>query len=196
MRRRTRRDRSARTGRERGAVIVELAMVVPLLIVLALGIVDYGTLFTDKISLKGGVREAVWNGGRQIWGSALDCGLTGVTPTANPAGDANTERLMCMTKTRTELEAEQMRVMVKIVNIESPATPGVYAPGAGIMVCAMRQAHSVTGFYGFVLNGTVQKSRLVGLVQNATAPGITDLSETPFPGQSWAFCDPTQPATT
>ena len=127
---------------------------------------------------------------------ALDCGLTGVTPTANPDGDANSKRLMCMTKTRTELDPAEMRVMVKIVNIESPSTPGVYAPGAGIMVCAMRQAHSVTGFFAFVLDDTVQKSRLVGLVQNATAPGITELSETPFPGQTWAFCDPTAPATT
>lgn len=181
---------------ERGAVLVELALCAALLIVITLGIVDYGTLFTDKISLKGGAREAVWNGGRQIFGSAVDCGLTGVGSTPNPTGDLNTKRLMCMAKTRSDLPSSEMRVRVEFVNIESPATPGTYAPGSGLMVCIMRQAHSVSGLFSFTLDNTYQTAKLVGLIQNASAPGLTELAETPFAGQSWNFCDPTAAAST
>lgn len=188
--------RAERGSPERGAVVVELALCVPILIVIALGIVDYGTLFSEKISLKGGVREAVWNGGRQIFGSAVDCGLTGVGSTAVPQADANTKRLMCMAKSRADLPAEEMRVKVAVVNIESPSTTGTYAPGSGLMVCVMRKAHSVSGLFSFDLNNTYQKAKLVGLIQNASAPGISELAESPFPGQSWSFCNPTAPAST
>ena len=41
---------------ERGGVIVELAMVAPILIMLIMGIVDFTTLFNQKIGLRGGVQ--------------------------------------------------------------------------------------------------------------------------------------------
>ena len=191
----TRHARPRRRG-ERGAVIVELAMCVPLLIMLSLGIIDYGTMFTDKISLKGGVREAVWNGGRQIFGSAVDCGLTGVAGSGVPAADANTERIMCMAKTRTQLDPDGIRVKVIFFDIETPTAPATYIAGTGIMVCAMRQANSVTGFFSFALDNTIQTAKLGGLISNAAAPGLSELEETPFAGASWSFCDPNSAAST
>ena len=53
-------------------------MVVPILVLLVMGIVDYGVLFNQKIGLRGGVREAAWNGSRGLFGAPVDsgCNLT------------------------------------------------------------------------------------------------------------------------
>ncbi len=190
-----------RRRRERGAVIVEMALCVPVLIILVLGIIDYGTMFTDKISLKSGTREATWNSSRQIWGSAVPCGLVGVSASGNPSGDANTQKVMCMAKTRTQLNTSAIRTKVVFINIDTPTTPGTYAAGQGVMVCTMRQGYSVTGFFSFTLDNTVQKAKLAGVIVN-DAPNpdgsvaMTALQETPLAGQSWSFCDPnTTPST-
>jgi hypothetical protein len=181
---------------ERGAVLVELAMCVPLLIILSLGIIDYGHAFTDKITLKGGVREAVWNGSRQVWGSAVDCGLVGVTGSGDAAADANTKRIMCMAKTRTQLPASEIRSKVIFYDIGNPAASVPYGPGAGIMVCTMRMGRSVTGFFSFTIDNTVQRAKLGTVIIKADAPGMSALQESPLPGQSWSFCDASAAAST
>lgn len=182
--------------RDRGAVLVELALVTPVLLILVMGIIDYGVLFSDKIALRGGVREATWNGSRSIFGSAQPCPLTGVGATGNAAADANARRLMCMVKWRSDLPASEIRVKVSLVAVNPAASPpAAFRRGGALMVCAMRSARSTTGFYGFVLDGTVQRARLTSVVVNDAAPGgVSALEETPFAGQSWAFCDQTRPA--
>ena len=47
---------------ERGAAAVEFALVVPVLVALLLGILDYGMIFTDSVSVRNGVREAARKG--------------------------------------------------------------------------------------------------------------------------------------
>lgn len=54
---RTRRDSS-----DRGAAAVEFALVVPILLLLVFGIVDYGAVYADSISARNGVREAARQG--------------------------------------------------------------------------------------------------------------------------------------
>ena len=44
--------------RDQGAAAVEFALVVPILIVLLLGIVDYGLYFTNALAVRAGVSEA------------------------------------------------------------------------------------------------------------------------------------------
>jgi hypothetical protein len=46
-----------RASDDRGASAVEFALVVPVLIVLVLGIVDYGLFFSDRLAVKQGIRE-------------------------------------------------------------------------------------------------------------------------------------------
>ena len=45
-------------GRDHGAAAVEFALVVPILIFLLLGIVDYGLYFTNALAVRAGVSEA------------------------------------------------------------------------------------------------------------------------------------------
>lgn len=183
------------TRRDRGAVLVELAMVVPLLIVLIMGIVDYAVLFNQKIGLRGGVREAAWNGGRGIFGAAPDssCNLT----FSGAAPDANTQKLMCMVKRRSGLDPAEVRVMVRTVNLDTATASSSYQPGDGLMVCAMRKASSTTHFFTSVLSNSYQVSRLTTVILSID-PKVTTVGggqETPFAGRAggWGFCDPTKP---
>ncbi len=57
-----------RQGRDdRGAAAVEFALVVPVLILLLMGIIDYGLFFTDRLAVKQGIREGARDGGRRDW---------------------------------------------------------------------------------------------------------------------------------
>lgn len=188
--------RGPRACRERGGAVVEMAMVVPLLVVLVMGIVDYAVLFHQGVGLRGGVREAAWNGGRGILGApeTAACRLTfdDVVP------DDATRRLMCMAKHRSGLDPAEVRVMVRTVDLDDATGPGGYATGKGLMVCAMRAASSVTHFFSGVLDGGVQRSRLTSVIlgADASAPTVGGGHETPLPGadRGWSFCDPATPA--
>ena len=45
-------------GRDQGAAAVEFALVVPILIVLLFGIIDYGLYFANALAVRAGVSEA------------------------------------------------------------------------------------------------------------------------------------------
>lgn len=49
--------RWAMTGEDRGASAVEFALVVPILVVLVFGIINFGALFSQKLALNNAVRE-------------------------------------------------------------------------------------------------------------------------------------------
>lgn len=51
-----------RDDRQRGAAAVEFALIVPLLLSLVLGVIDYGMAFGQSINLQGAAREAVRQG--------------------------------------------------------------------------------------------------------------------------------------
>ena len=51
-------DPSRRCGADRGAAIVEMALVVPFLALLVAGIVEFGTLWRDDLTLSSGTRAA------------------------------------------------------------------------------------------------------------------------------------------
>lgn len=180
---------------ERGAVLVELAMVTPLLIMLIMGIVDYAVVFNDAIGLSGGVREATWDGGRGIFGAPVTpgCALT----FGAGAPDENTKRIMCTAKRRSGLPPSDVRVMVRMVDLDNHANPGSYDNGQALMVCAMRKASSTTGFFSSFFANSYQRSRLTSVIL-AIDPAVTSVTggaEDPLPGAAggWRFCDPDQP---
>ncbi|HNI35810.1 MAG TPA: pilus assembly protein [Microthrixaceae bacterium] len=182
-----------RRRNDRGAVLVELAMVVPILVLLVMGIVDYGVLFNQKIGLRGGVREAAWNGSRGLFGAPVDSGCN-LTFTGAPPDDP-TQRVMCMVKRRSGLAPSEVRVMVRFVDFNNSASAGTYATGRGLMVCAMRKANSTTHFFSSLFSTSYQVSRLSTVIVSIPPGGsMTGGQETPFAGRvgGWSFCDPAQ----
>jgi Flp pilus assembly protein TadG len=180
--------RPRRRHRERGAVLVELAMVIPLLFMIVMGIVDFGTLFSQKISLRGGVRESSWNAGRAIFGSNQSCTLyhAGLTPSNI------TERTMCMAKLRSELNEDDVRIKIVLQHLD-PANPPGYEVGNGLMVCAMSTATSTTRFFAAILDDEVLEARLTTvIIATDGSDTLESAEETPLPGGDWSFCDPNE----
>ncbi len=187
----TRNARIRRRRSDRGVAIVELSIMAMLLVTLVMGIIDFGTLFNQRIGLQNGAREAVWNGSRSIVGAPATCGLNLVAAPAAGSAEDNTARVMCMAKRRTPFPASETAVKVRIVDMANPTGPApAWGPGAGVMVCMMRQATSTTGFFDFIMSGRVHKVRLTNIVTDPSlVNGLTTLAESPLAGSTWNFCD-------
>lgn len=124
-------------SRERGAAAVEFAIVLPLLLLLVFGIIDFGRSFNDYISLRQGVRDAA----RQaVVGEFPGCG----------SGNAG---LICTAKQRIGLDPAKTTVSIGL--------PSGYAVGSPVVVCATYPLSSTTGLLGPLLNGKQLDAKVV-----------------------------------
>jgi Flp pilus assembly protein TadG len=174
--------------RERGLALVEFALVVPFLLILIVGIIDFGFLFNDVISVRQGARD----GGRQAsvgsFGSDSSCPLYGAS--ALPGAKA----LMCLTKDRDNVADEKTRVRI-IVGDGSSTT--AYKVGNPITICVQYQMRSLTGVLP-VLNGRVFTTRTVFRIETVSGlplvlesgSGIEVASEESLPARSWTCLPP------
>lgn len=153
---------------ERGAAIVEFALVVPIFLLLVMGTIDFGATFNDYNSVRQGVRE----GARQA--VVADWELDSCTGTSS-------EKIACITRSRIGLDEARTRVRVQL--------EGNYEPGEQLTVCAMYQAGSITGMFGALLDGRSLNSRITMRIESVDGDApLTDYSQTPLTGQDWSWC--------
>ncbi len=134
---------------ERGASLVEFALVLPVLLLLVFGIIDFGFAFNDYQSLRQGVRDGARQGVVTAFGSSMSCGLNGSAASATD----NTKKLICTTKNRTGL-GNGTRVALVVLHPTDDTAPATFAKGNRLLVCAQRPATSVSGFFSVILNGS------------------------------------------
>jgi hypothetical protein len=170
------RQASRRRGeqRERGAALLEFALILPLLAMLVFGIIEFGVIWSDQIGLRGGTRDA----GRaaavgNVASASTTCSLTGGGATAND----NTKRLICLTKDRTGLDVDDVRVKVIV---------GSYTVGSPIIVCAQQGIDPVTGIFPF-LEGRFMTSKVETRIEQATA-SFASAEELAPTGGNWTWC--------
>jgi Flp pilus assembly protein TadG len=139
---------------EEGAAAVEFAIIVPVLVLLLFGIIDFGFLFNDYISVRQGARE----------GARLAV-VDNQTPTANcPAGD-----LVCKTRERVgaPLYWDEIDVAIKF--------EGDRTPGTDVSVCVDYPMDSKTGLFSAVLDGTLSTKVTMRL---ETTPSYSEVNPT------------------
>ena len=156
-------------GPERGAGLVEIALVVPIFILLVMGIIDFGMAFNDYNSVRQGVRE----GARQI--VVADWATDGCTT------GTSSERAACVTRARIGLATADTKVKIVL--------PTAYQPGDQVKVCAMYPVRSLTGVFSPLLEGKAAKSKLSMRIEQIDGDHPLPAYQDTLPsGQSWSWC--------
>jgi hypothetical protein len=155
-------------ARERGAALVEAAIAIPVLILILFGIIDFGWVFNDYLSVRQGTRE----GARQAAVSTKPVPSSGTWASngcvtgINSATDPDGYDLVCFVKQRMGLNQTDTRVKVYFV-AQSGAKP--YAAGQGVTVCTQYPAKSLSGFMTPFLSGRILSSKVtIRIEQDST----------------------------
>lgn len=202
------RRRSRRRRRDRGAALVEFAMAFPILVLLMMGVIDFGVNYGNKVQSTHAAREGARAGSVGRVGTDADCDIYGTTVSIEVT------RLVCLTKARTHMDDRNVRVRIaymdgsgRYTNDFSDATR--LANKYSIMVCVASRAYSLSGMLTPIFDGKFHHARAV--IKTGTTPWATDVpgvgtvysyvpqfAETPMTGDSWSWCtsdDPTQDVT-
>jgi hypothetical protein len=162
-----------RRTRERGAAIVEFAIVFPLFFLLVSGIIDFGQAYSDLNSARQGVRE----GARQVvvanFGDDGGCAVVGAAP------NDPTHRAICLTKDRVGMSASETRVKI--------AFTGANQVGDSVVVCAQRPMRSITGVFSPVMSGRAITTKVQMRIEKVD-PEVQAVAETALPGTDWSWC--------
>jgi hypothetical protein len=118
---------------ETGASLVEFALVLPLLLMLLLGMIDFGVRLANVHSIEDGIRDAA----RQAAVGQLH-GDTGCVITGSPPPNTATRELICMAKSRIGLSESDVRIRISF-------GPGGAIEGEPVLLCAQFPADSVSG---------------------------------------------------
>ena len=120
----------ARTRSDEGASAVEFALVLPILLVLVFGVIDYGWWFGETLGLRSGVREAARLGA-----------VNEIAPGANSA-DA-VKAVMLERSPQLASDANALEVAVRLYG--PGATGEIPGTGSTLLVCARFPGESITG---------------------------------------------------
>jgi TadE-like protein len=154
-----------RRGRDQGAAAVEMALIMPILFVLLMGIVNYGLWFNDSLSLRQGVREsarqaAVWN-------------LPGCTGTTLAA-------VACVARAQIGATGRSY-VMV--------LAPYGWVKGQPVVVCGIVKSVNFTGFVPIPNGGLIESKTSMSIESVTPTPDVTPYADTPLPiGGDWSWC--------
>ena len=157
---------------DRGAAAVEFALVVPLLLLLVMGILDYGRFFFDSVSLRQGAREAA----RQAVVQPL------VYPGVDAGGACNTKatvgaKIACSAKAASDVTIGTPKVYI-------PAVTGGWAQGNQLLVC-MESKEAGTGFVPLPASGILRTKTYMSIEVGSPIVNPAYSGDTAPSGSAW-----------
>jgi Flp pilus assembly protein TadG len=196
--------------REEGASLVEFALIAPILFLILFGLIDFGFIYNDFLSVRQGVRDGARQAAVANFGPQDASGNWTQTNCSNSAytgslTSTEAKALLCSVRNRIGLDPTKMRVAICLAQLAnstlcsaSPATD--YKDGNTIVVCAMYPATSRSGFLNpFLGNGVVTTRVAIRIEQTGLEQGrvaaddlasTTPSFETPLANKNWNFCVP------
>lgn len=165
-----RRDPARRVRRgsgDDGAVLVEAALVLPMLLLLVFGMIDFGVNLSDQIAVREGVREGVRQG------------------VVDAPGAESVAEIVALTKERIGLDVAGTRVYVMP---EATADGTAGKKGSNLSVCAYVPMRSLSGFYSPALDGRYMWSRVTMRVEQDLTYTTSSGSDAPPSGRNWSRC--------
>jgi Flp pilus assembly protein TadG len=154
---------------ERGAALVEFALVAPLLLLIVFGVIDFGIAFANYENVRSGTRDAARMAVVNDLQNAPPCTINGatITPPANPTTTADaTNALVCDTKSRIGLNGSETKVRISITG---------QAIGDDVVVCASFPVTALTGLTLPFLGNQVLTSTVTMRLEQA--PAYTSYTE-------------------
>lgn len=148
---------------------MEFALVVPLLLALVMGIIDYGLWFNDSLNLRQGVREGARAGALAQFGPPV----TG----CSTAGSNDMLKLACTTKDTIGATG------TTYVKVRPPAS---YDLGQTLLVCGIVKADGVTGLTPLPKDGLI-RSKIKMTVEVKSATAYSD-AMTGGASLDWSWC--------
>jgi Flp pilus assembly protein TadG len=133
---------------ERGAALVEFALVLPLLAALIFGVIEFGSMYNSLLEVRSAARE----GARM---AAVDNGCVFPAPTSCSSTAA---AQLTDLKTATQARATGLANQALNISVTYPTGTGHPAVGDNVTVCVNYTFHTVTGLFPF-LNGITLHSR-------------------------------------
>jgi Flp pilus assembly protein TadG len=173
----TDRLRSRRNGdRERGAVLVETVLVVPLLFALCFGLIDFGNDYNNWVAVRQGTRESLRQALIDTSPTAPAGGWNCPIISANaPASGTDGYAMICFTKNQIGLDQRDTRVKI---SFDPP-----YKAGKPVKVCVQYRSRSLTGAYSTLLNNRAMSASAESLIETSQADFTAPVAETPI--TSW-----------
>jgi Flp pilus assembly protein TadG len=177
----TARERRARG--ERGAALVELAIILPIFVVLVFGLLEFGITYNSYIALRQGTREAARQGAVGNFGSTTTCSLTGLT--GSPTTDV--QKLMCLAKSQTGLSFANTRVKVLSGNADF-TTAGTFTKGDSLIVCTEYPVDAAAKIVSPLLGGAILKTKTSMRIETNYSVTETGGQESALGGGDWSWC--------
>jgi Flp pilus assembly protein TadG len=168
---------------ERGAAVLEFALVGMLLFTLLFGIVEYGYQYNNFQAVRQGVREGARQG---VVNDAVDCPISGIA-------NVSARKVMCTTRARVaETSSVDEADVITALRVKMPAEPGPGAYGQ-LVVCAQHQMRSLTGLMAPFTNGRWLSSRVQMRIERPQQasdfpPGTTTRASQTAPDADWSWC--------
>lgn len=159
---------NARRRTDRGAAAVEFALVLPVLLALVFGILDYGRLFYDSIGIRQGAREAARQAVVQRVSSACASQSTFGA------------QIACMAKGSSD-------ILIGTPVVYVPAPSPAWAQGGALVVCIQAKEQG-TGLVPFPTGGII-RTRTTMSIEVGTAPTTAVTYQDAAPsGSDWSWC--------
>jgi hypothetical protein len=171
---------------------VEFALIAPILILLVMGIIDYGLYFADSIALRQQTREVARQGSLAKWGPG------GCTLPAGTTGSADVQKLMCRARTDAgTTSTAPIDVKVRFIDASSASSPETTYPTAlaiqngtsnvSVRICLLMTHPSITHAVPFPSSGRI-KTRAEFRVENVTSPATVESGGTTSSTADWSWC--------
>ncbi|MEI7761385.1 MAG: TadE/TadG family type IV pilus assembly protein [Thermoleophilia bacterium] len=174
-----RRNGSTLVRDESGQGVVEFALILPILLLLLVGILEFGSIYSKVISMRQGVREAGRLGSvGNFGGSSTSCPTLGSPNTAVQ----NTAQLVCFVKAQAGV-GNSVSAYVTF----SPS----YASGNGLILCAVYPIKSITGLLTPFLSGRSTTTKAQFRIETLPSPPLNGLvtgGDADPTGASWSWC--------
>ncbi len=175
---------SRRGAGERGASLVEFAIIAPLLLLLLFGIIEFGLTFNDYQSIRQGAREGAREAVVKNYGTVTSCGINGDAAAAT----ADVQRIICQTKARTGL-GNSVRVAVRVVADPNAST----WKDNSVQICETRLVNSITGLFTPLVGGLPLRTQITMRAEKSMGASIdpgntTTWDETDPSGDNWSWC--------